>query len=576
MKYSFWAAWSLLVLLLSGCNATPSTEMTSSIHVSSSIPGTGFPSQVPAETKKPSLSPTPAVNSSTQLTEGLITRSPAALTGPSPLVYETPDWFEDAILYEIFVRSFRDSDDDGIGDLRGVQQQLDYLQELGVNTIWLMPVFPSPSDHGYDITDYFSINPDYGDTGDLQNLVEAAHERQIKVILDFVPSHVSSQHPFFQDAFGNPRSKYSDWFVWTNEAHTTYATFGGNEGMPRLNHYNPEVNEYLTRAGLFWMDLDGDGDYSDGIDGFRIDNATFPPPEFFTGFRHEVKAAQPDFLLLGEAWVNNASDLSRYFPDMFDALFDFPLYESQLGSENTNADGILAEKGFPILLSRLFEEEQQLFPEEALLVRFLGNHDTNRLTNELAGNPERLRLAPALLAALPGPVMIYYGEEIGMPGEKGGPPAWDNYRREPMDWYADESGQGQTTWFMPEDRWNQAGDGISVEEESAADDTLLNTYRRMMDIRLSFQALNDGDFSLLKFDSSDGRPWVFMRSEGEETVVAAYNFSAESAEVIIDEFPFSALEVRELISNQVLPESVRGEPYSVVIPGNTAVMLTSE
>lgn len=231
---------------------------------------------------------------------------------PTRIPYTTPDWFSEAVIYEIFVRSFQDTDGDGIGDLVGVTAGQDYIQSLGANTIWLMPVYPSPSEHGYDVEDFFDINPDYGDIEDLQTLVDEAHSRGMRIILDFVPSHLSNQNPIFADAYGNPSSEYSDWFVWTNDGQTMYASFAGNEQMPRFNLFNPEVVDYLTEAGLYWIDLDGDGNFSDGIDGFRVDNATFPPQEFLVDLRQGIKSANPDALLLGETWVHNPQDLNIY------------------------------------------------------------------------------------------------------------------------------------------------------------------------------------------------------------------------------------------------------------------------
>lgn len=496
---------------------------------------------------------------------------------PTLIPYTPPDWFKSAVLYEIFVRSFADSDSDGIGDLNGITARLDYLESLGVDAIWLMPIYPSPSVHGYDVRDYFAVNPEYGTLADLQSLVAEAHARRIRVILDFVPSHLSDEHPFFQDAIGNPDSYYSDWFVWTNEAHTLYATFGGNEDMPRFNHYNLEVVDYLTEAALFWLDLDGDGDYRDGVDGFRIDNATFPPQEFFMALRQRVKAVHPDALLLGESWVHNPSDLARYFLDQFDALFDFPLYELMEGNRDFNGDGLLAGTSHPALLTALLEEEAERFPQESIVVGFLSNHDTNRLATEVDGDPERLRLAAAFLASLPGPIMIYYGEEIGMWGSKGGPPHWDSYRREPMEWYRSQEGPDQASWFQVDDLRNQPDDGVSVEEQEEVPGSLLNFYRHVLKIRDEHPPLRGGDFSILGLEVSGAGPWGAVYSAGEEeTMVALFNFSSEIQEVTISVFPFSAPALVDLISGALYPGSEAGEPYTLEMLPAAAVLLVAE
>lgn len=501
---------------------------------------------------------------------------------PSPTVssevkipYESPDWFESAAIYLIYVRSFADSDGDGIGDLKGIQERLPYIQSLNVNTLWLMPIYPSPSVHGYDVIDFFGVNPEYGTLEDLQNLVEAAHAAGLKVLLDYVPSHLSDLNPIFQDAYQNPDSEYSEWFVWTNDAHTRYAGFADLREMPRFNHYNPEVVDYLSEAALYWLDLDGDGDFSDGIDGFRIDNATFPPQEFFYTFRQRIKAANPQAVLLGETWVNSPGDLSRYFEDQFDSLFDFPLYALLQGNQNLNNDGLLAGVTSPALLSVLLEEEQNRYPAEGIPVRFFSNHDTNRTATEVEGDVNRMTLAPALTAFLPGVPMIYYGEEIGMFGQKGGPPAWDNYRREPMDWYAAENGPGQTTWFAPEDGWNQADDGISVEEQEAAGDSLLNIYRHIFSLRNQYPVLVSGEMAVLDLEVDAPGPWGLVRREGDTVIVGLFNFSDSAQRVRIPEFPFSSAAPFDLLTGSELSAASAGQPYELTLEPAAALWISA-
>lgn len=524
----------------------------------------------PVATAPEVIAPTPVAVLATKTAP-----APTAIPTPSATLipYTTPEWFNGNLLYEIYVRSFVDSDGDGIGDLNGVAQKLDYLESLGVDAIWLMPIYPSPSAHGYDVTDYFAVNPDYGTLDDLQALVAAAHKRGMRVILDFVPSHLSNQNPLFQEAFKNPASERSDWFVWTNDSHSTYAGFAGNQEMPRFNHYNPEVVDYLAQAARFWLDLDGDGDYTDGIDGFRVDNITFPPQEFLVALRQAVKAADPDALMLGEAWVHNPSDLSRFFTDQFDALFDFPLYELLQGNHDTNGDGLLAGRSFPVLLTTLFADQAKRFPPEALPLRFLSNHDTNRIATELGGDSARQRLAAALLASLPGPVLLYYGEEIGMPGQKGGAPYYDNYRREPMDWYAAEKGAGQTTWFMPEDRWNKPLDGISVEEQENDPDSLLNFYRKVMQLRRGTPALSGDEFTILELEVDKPGAWGMARIHGDEVILTLFNFSNDTVNVTIPQFPLQAGELVDLLSGANYPAGEQGQPYSLSLPPASAIWL---
>ena len=217
--------------------------------------------------------------------------------------------------------------------------------------------------------------------------------------------------------------------------------------------------------------------------------------------------------------------LAGFFDEEFDALFDFPLYEIVQGDPEINGDGVLAGEPFPFRLTSLFGDEAEMFPAQAMLVRFFSNHDTNRIATELSGDPARQRLAAALLATLPGPVMVYYGEEIGMLGQKGGPPAWDNYRREPMDWYASQAGPSQTTWFRPDDRWNLPSDGISVEEEAADPESLLNYYRQVLGLRREHPALSRGDLAPLDLQPWASGPWGIVLSSGSETLVGLFNFA---------------------------------------------------
>lgn len=501
--------------------------------------------------------------------------SPTNIPEPTLIPYQSPEWFENAVLYEIFVRSYADSDGDGIGDLRGIQERLDHIESLRVDVIWLMPIYPSPSDHGYDVTDFFEVNPEYGTKEDLIALVEAVHSRGMKIILDFVPSHLSNENPLFAETYANPEAEKAEWFVFTNKTNTQYANFGGNNEMPRFNHYNPEVVDYLIEAALFWIDLDGDRDYGDGIDGFRVDNATFPPQEFFIDLRQAVKTANPEALLLGETWVTDIRSLSIYYQDQFDALFDFPLYSVVEGQQNFNGDGLLAGKGHPSLISSLMEEEEERIPEGGLVVRFFSNHDTNRIAAEVNGDLERQKLAATFLASLPGPVMVYYGEEIGMLGQKGRAPYWDNYRREPMDWFAGESGPHQTSWFKVEDRWNAPRDGISVEEQETDPNSLLNHYRLVLNLRRENEALGQGGYDLLFYKSSGIGAFVLARTSEDGDVVAIYNFSEEPIQVTVEEFPFSADALVDLLTGEMLTGAQAGETYAIELPPAGAVWLAA-
>jgi alpha-amylase len=500
--------------------------------------------------------------------------NPESPPSSSPTIpYETPSWFDHAVVYEIFVRSFADADGDGIGDLDGIRAKLDYLESLNVDVLWLMPIYPSPSIHGYDVADFFDVNPEYGTRQDLIELIDEAHSRNMRVILDFVPSHLSDEHPYFQEALSNPSSSRADWFVWTNKTHTTYAGFADSQDLPRFNHYNPEVVAYIVEAAHYWMDLDQDGNYDDGIDGFRVDNVTFPPEEFFITFRQQIKSVNPEALILGEAWLHTAADLSRFYMDKFDALFDFPFYKLLQGDPGYGGDGVINGRSFPSLLWSLLEEQRERFPDGAQVVRFLNNHDTNRILSELNNDAERAILAPALLASLPGPVMLYYGEEIGMPGKKGTAPHWDSYRREPMQWSRDGMGEWQTTWFDVADTWNQPGDGISVEEQETDLQSLLSFYRHAFALRKSHPSLQGKEFKPVTMEVSGTGPWGFIRGEGENALVALFNFSRERRALNLTDLPYSSGSLLDLFNQADLEiEVVEGACTLEMEPGQALLL----
>lgn len=460
---------------------------------------------------------------------------PTAMSAPSlrpPPPYETPDWFKDGPLYEIFPRSFADSNGDGIGDLRGITQRLDYLADLGIRSIWLTPIFESPSYHGYDTTDYFAIEPDFGTEGDLVELVEAAHDRGLSVLLDYVASHTSNEHPFFEDAFGNPESPYSDWYLWHDDAHTQYQSFFNVPSLPSLNHANDEVNRYFIDVASHWMDLDGDGAYSDGVDGFRCDYALGSPHAFWKQLRSELKALNPDVLLLGEVWVDDPTLQTPYLEDEFDALFDFPTYIQLQANPQISGDGVLNDGGFLSTFRSNLEEIGADFPPEAIPVRFAGNHDTDRIATEVEDDPARQRLAAVVVATMDGIPMIYYGDEIGMTGHKGAGPQYDEYRRQPMDWYMDADGPDMTNWFLSIVN-TRSNDGISVEEEAADPQSLLSFYRRLYEVRAEHEALARGTLELIQVDA-DG-VLAFRRRASSEEVDVFLNFEDEEVTFAIVE-----------------------------------------
>ncbi|CAN5596907.1 hypothetical protein BH23BAC4_BH23BAC4_11140 [soil metagenome] len=337
-------------------------------------------------------------------------------------------WWNDAVFYEVFVRSFYDSDGDGIGDFDGLTAKLDYLNDgdpttdtdLGITGIWLMPINNSPSYHGYDVTDYESIHPDYGTMESFQNFLAAAHERGIRVIIDFVVNHTSTQHPWFQaSAANNPA--YRDFYRWSashpgyngplgpawhnHSSGFYYGVFWS--GMPDLNFENSTVQDSMFAAADFWL-------REIGVDGFRLDAVKYifedgPILEnaprtfsFWSEFSGSVRESNPEAVTVCEAWSSTDSVVPYVVDGNLDFCFEFDLAARILQSVQSGNAQPLATK---------MQEVYAAYPH-LQVGTFLTNHDQDRVMEVLDGDVDRARAAAALYLTLPGVPFIYYGEEI--------------------------------------------------------------------------------------------------------------------------------------------------------------------
>ncbi len=465
-----------------------------------------------------------------------------------PASFSPPSWIRDGVMYEIFVRSFADSDGDGIGDLQGLISKLDYLNDgdpdtdsdLGIKTIWLMPVFSSPSYHCYDVTDYYSINPDYGTNEDFQQLLQEAHRRGIRIVTDLILNHCSNQHPFFLDALGNPDSPYSDWFFFTNSSNTRAHNWQFrhrptdremlNPYMPAWNVNNPEVQDYLIEMAKYWMDPNGDGDFSDGIDGFRCDYVKGPPASFWQKFRYETKSLNPEILLLAENW-DGMQSIAESFDDQFDMAFDFPFQGSVME---------LVSSGTASPLIRLLNEQKEILPQHAVMNRFINNHDMNRIFTRL--DDKSAKLALALLLSLPDMPMLYYGDEIGMQGQKD---PYDEGIRRPMEWCTDNKCDEMTDWYPV---WNSEPDGISVEEQINDPHSILSYTRNLISLRTEFPVLESGKITILPvFEMVDGelsgsrRALCYLLEDDQNSLLAIASLREDRTLFIENIFPDDAL-----------------------------------
>lgn len=315
-------------------------------------------------------------------------------------------WLRDAVIYHVFVDRFAANPGDELvpqqalddiwgGTLKGVASRLDHIQHLGATAIWLSPIFPSPTHHGYDATDYTSIEPRLGTMEDLDGLVSACHSRGIRVILDFVANHVSNEHPDFLTALADPNAPEREFF--TIHSDDSYETFFGVQSMPEVAVDHDAAAEWLIDAAKFWLDH--------GVDGYRLDYAVGPSLGFWTRFRHALLRRNPEVTLIGEA-VDAASSL-KAFRGRLDGTLDFLLLQQ-----------LRAWAGFDFINSedfwRFLERHLRYFKDGPLLPSFLDNHDMNRFLWIVNGDMRRLKLAALLQTTLPGPPIIYYGTEVGL------------------------------------------------------------------------------------------------------------------------------------------------------------------
>ena len=432
-------------------------------------------------------------------------------------------WTRGATCYEVFVRSFYDSNGDGIGDLNGLTQKLDYIRGLGASCIWLMPVTASPSYHGYDVSDYYKVEPAYGTNGDFKRLVTDAHRRGIKVLVDMVLNHTSSENPWFKAALADTTSPYRSWYrfsptpfgkgPWGAEAwHKSpvrdeyyYGVFWS--GMPDLNYETPAVRQEADKIADFWLrDM--------GVDGFRLDAVPYlveagsclmSCPGTHTVLRayaDHLKSVKPDVYTVGEVWANIDAMLP-YYPDQLTSYFGFELADSLVSAvRHGSAAGMLS--GFLRLQDTL--PPYRYSP-------FLSNHDGTRIMTLVGNDIPSAKLAATLLLTLPGLPFVYYGEEIGMTGDKPDPRL-----RTPMQW-SPRTGVGFTTgteWEAPQA--DSMTRNVAVEDRDPR--SLLNLYRRLIHLRKENAALATGRLAPLTTTSPHVAAYLRRANGGAVLVVA--------------------------------------------------------
>lgn len=496
------------------------------------------------------------------------------------------DWFKSAVFYQVFVRAFCDSNGDGIGDLRGVESKLDYIRALGVDTIWLMPITPSPlRDSGYDVSGHFDVHPDYGTLQDFRDLVTAAHARGLRIIVELVPNHTSDQHPWFQashDPQHPEHAKYRDWYVWSDtddkykdariifiDFETSNWTFDPLRGQyfwhrffhhqPDLNFDNPEVQKAMMRVAQFWVDQ--------GADGIRVDA---PPylieregtscenlPEshaYYKRLRAFLDAYAPGNMLLAEAnqW---AKDTLPYFGDNdeFHMNFHFPLmpriFLSLAKGNRESLDWILAQTPpipehcqWATFLRNHDELTLEMVTEEER--EFLWNHYAmddemrlnlgirRRLAPLLENDRARIEVAHSLLLTLIGSPVLYYGDEIGMGDNIKLDDRWGC--RTPMQWNdgvnAGFSDAPPEKLYLPVIHDAVYGYArVNVAQAERAPDSLLNWIRGALKIRAEHPAFGNGTLETLA--TANPAIFAYTRTTPQEKLLVVNNLSGQPQEV---------------------------------------------
>jgi maltose alpha-D-glucosyltransferase/alpha-amylase len=521
------------------------------------------------------------------------------------LAAENALWYKDAVIYQVHVRAFYDSSGDGNGDFRGLAQKLDYLQELGVTAVWLMPFFPSPlRDDGYDISDYRTVHPNYGTLDDFKAFLDAAHQRGIRVIIEMVLNHTSDQHPWFQESRSSRTNPRRDWYVWSDtdtKYKGTRIIFLDTElsnwawdpvskqyywhrffsHQPDLNYDNPEVREEMWDIMKFWLQM--------GVDGFRLDAVPYLMEREGTNcenlpethavlkdLRIRLDQEFPGRMLLAEAnqWP---ADLRAYFGagDEFHMAFHFPLMPRMFM-------GVKLEDRKPI--SEILKQTPEI-PEICQWCLFLRNHD--ELTLEMVTDMERdymydeyardkamrlnlgirRRLAPLLdndrrrielmngmLMSLPGTPIIYYGDEIGMGdnvnlGDRNGvrtPMQWDG------GWNGGFSSADPETLYAPLLLNPVYGfQAINVQSQKRFDHSLLSWMKRLIRVRKSSAVFGRGSIEFLY--PANHRVLAYVRKYGNETILAVNNLSATAQAVELDLKAYRGNILVEMFGRNIFP-----------------------
>ena len=439
------------------------------------------------------------------------------------------------VYYEIFVGSFYDTNEDGMGDLKGVEAKLPYLNEMGVGGLWLMPISPSPTYHKYDVTDYVGIDPKYGTMEDFEDLIAKAKEYDIEIIIDLVLNHSSSEHPWFIEAKRQVLNdecdlepSYCDYYVFSTQAQGKYYPIGKGfyyealfwDKMPDFNLDNPKVREEFASIMKFWLDK--------GVAGFRLDAVTSfynqdgpRNNEFLAWVDQTAKSFNEDAYIIGEAWSSESTVL-KYYQSGVESFFNFGLS----AADGKIASTIRSKLGQNLATSLVnYQNQVKAINPDALDAPFISNHDQGRSAAYFKKDQIiPLKQMASLYLLMPGRSFIYYGEEIAMRGS-----GKDENKRLPMIWSLSDT-TGQTLGPSAADYKNDLSAGVS--EQLKDKNSLLNHYKNLAYIKNKYDVITEGELEALELhpnvyavkSSSESEDIIVIHNLADEKVKLEYNF----------------------------------------------------
>lgn len=475
------------------------------------------------------------------------------------------------VIYHVFQRSFFDSNGDGHGDLKGMEQKLDYLQDLGVTSVLLTPLYYSDFYHNYFAIDFEKIDPEYGTMDEYLSLVKEIHKRKMKIYQDVEMQYVTQDHVWYKESLNNPQSKYSKYVYYLDSLNQKPFFFynvpeftiynGSKHKIAVVNMNNPDVRQYTFETLNFWLDPNKDGKFDDGVDGFRFDHMMDDLDNFnkvsnlfktfWTPVVKDLKKTNPQIKIIAEQ-ANWFSLGREYFKNAeVDRVFAFYL---SWAIEQFNKKELT--KAADSTLTKNPEGKEQIV--------FIENHDTRRIASVKGMTTEKLKVAATLNLLLGGVPLIYYGQELGMKGvqRKGATDGNDISVREAFEWYAKADGPGMAFWYKNSGVWwdstnVKSDDRISLEEQKNDPRSLFNHYKKMIALKKSSDALAHGRYQVVENNQDDF--FSFIRYTESETVLVVVSLSTLSKRVTVNLARQKSFKsARSLIGNEIKKVSAEG------------------